>query len=708
MAPEVVVSYRFWESSLNADPSIIGKTLQVNGNPCTIIGVGPKDFLGASPALYVADLWMPVSVNAQMAPELGNNVLERRDMALFHVVGRLLPGVTSERAESELDAVARQSEKDSGVDPNLDKSRRVTLAEGGKLLPLRKQDLPFFTSFFTIMAGLIMLIACANVANMMLARATRRRREIAVRMSLGAGRGRLIRQLITESMLIAACAGVLGFLMSAWLMHLSSRLRMPFPMPVSYDLQPDWRVLLLAICLTGLSGLVFGLTPALHATRGNLAPALKDGGVTLLPKFRRITLGNLLMVAQISGSLTLLVILGLLSFGIQNTMGIQTGFNPKDLYLVSSDPVRDGYSASQAAAFLHKLLDRVKTSSSVTSASLTENVPVSLSNTSLKFSSLNPGTNGSPVLRDAVKYLVGKDYFDTTGIPILQGRGFRADDENEDAAAIIVSQELVRKYWQGENPLGKHVEISNGGTLPPRIMPGSTDYRAAVSKNGPRTFEVVGVAGDVANNLLMNKKQPAIYFPFHPSDFATPSLQGMTLMVRTTPGINGLKIVQREFLALDANVRPFNARSMNDQITDFMSPLRPAAWTYGLIGIFGLVLASVGLAGMTAYSVVQRTHEIGIRVALGARKADVLRLLMKEGTLLITAGTAIGFACAWAGSRMLSAMNSAVGQVTATSASDPIVLFGSPILLASLALFACYLPARRSMQINPVETLRQD
>jgi hypothetical protein len=174
-------------------------------------------------------------------------------------------------------------------------------------------------------------------------------------------------------------------------------------MPVSYDLQPDWRVLLLAICLTGLSGLVFGLTPALHATRGNLAPALKDGGVTLLPKFRRITLGNLLMVAQISGSLTLLVILGLLSFGIQNTMGIQTGFNPKDLYLVSADPVRDGYSGPQAAAFLHKLLDRVKTSSPVTSASLTENVPVSLSNTSLKFSSLNPGTNGSPVLRDAVK-----------------------------------------------------------------------------------------------------------------------------------------------------------------------------------------------------------------------------------------------------------------------------------------------------------------
>jgi predicted permease len=708
LAPDVVVSYRFWENHLGSDPSIVDKTIQINGNACTVIGVGPRDFMGASPALYLADLWIPVTVGSTLAPELGNNVLERRDVSLFHVVGRLKAGVTSERAEAELDVVARQLEQDRGAAQNPDKSRRVTLAAGGKLLPLRKQDLPFFTSFFLIMAGLVMLIACANVANMVLARSIRRRREIAIHLALGAGRGRLMRRLATESVLIAVGAGIVGFALSTWIMYLGSQLRMPFPMPVSYDLRPDWRVLLLTLGLTALGGLGLGLVPAFQATRGNLTPALKDGGGVLLPRFRRLTLRNLLMVAQVAGSLTLLVMLGLMSLGIQTTLGIQEGFNPQGLYLISLDPIRDGYSGQQAAAFLHKLLDRTKALPSVTSASLTEAIPVALGYSTLRFSEPAPGAKRLPVLQDAVKYLVGKDYFDTTGIPILQGRGFRAEDEADSSSAVIVSEELVREYWKGENPLGRQIAISNGGILPAKIMPGSMDYRPAVSNNAPQRFEVVGVATDVPNDLLINKKHPAIYFPLRPADFAMPSLQGVTLMVRAAPGSNAVEAVRREIPTLDAKITPFNVRSMNEQIAEFMSPLRSAAWTYGLIGIFGLVLAAIGLAGMTAYSVAQRTREIGIRMALGARRGNVIGLMMKEGAMLIATGTAIGLVFAWAGSRMLSAMNSSVGQVTATSASDPTVLFGAPLLLASLALLACYLPARRSTQVNPVVALRQE
>ena len=558
------------------------------------------------------------------------------------------------------------------------------------------------------MAGLVMLIACANVANMMLARSTQRRREIAVRLALGAGRGRILRLLATESMVIAAGAGALGFGMSIWLMNLSSHLRMPFPIPVSYDLRPDWRVLLLTLAVTAVAGFGFGLIPAIRITKENLAPALKDGGTVLLPRFRRLTMRNVLMVAQVAGSLTLLVILGLLSLGIQTTLGIQAGFNPRGLYIISLDPVRDGYSGNQAAAFLHRVLDRVKTMPAVSSATLTESIPVSLGITGLRFSEPASGTDDSQAVHDALKYTVGKDYFDTTGIPIMQGRSFRSGDDDNSSTAVIVSEELVHEYWSGQNPLGRRIQIENAEAFGPKITPGSMDYRPAVPKGSPRTYEVIGVAGDVANDLVISQKRPAVYFPLRNTDISSPSLQGITLLVRATQGNNFLELLHREILTIDANVVPFDARSMNEHIADFIAPLRSAAWTYGIIGIFGMVLASVGLAGMTAYSVVQRRREIGIRLALGARKGNVVRLVMKQGMLLIGIGSAIGFGCAWAGSRMLSAMNSSVGQVTATNTSDPIVLFGAPLLLGSVALLACYLPARQSSRVEPLLALHEE
>jgi hypothetical protein len=262
-------------------------------------------------------------------------------------------------------------------------------------------------------------------------------------------------------MLIAAGAGVLGFAMSIWLMDLSSHLRMPFPIPVSYDLRPDWRVLLLALAITTVAGFGFGLIHAIRVTKENLVPALKEGGTVLLPRFRRLTLRNVLMVAQVAGSFTLLVILGLLSLGIQTTLGIEAGFNPRGLYLVSLDPIRDGYSGDQATAFLHKLLERVKALPAVSSATLTETIPVSLGITGLRFSEPTSGTDNSQALREALKYTVGKDYFDTTGIPIIQGCGFRSGDENNSSSAVIVSEELVREYWDGENPLGRRIQIEN-------------------------------------------------------------------------------------------------------------------------------------------------------------------------------------------------------------------------------------------------------
>jgi predicted permease len=703
-APVIVVSYRFWQEHLGSSPAVIGSTLRINGQPCTVIGVGPGNFLGASPSLFAADVWMPVSVPARMAPELADNALERRDATMFQVVGRLRPGVTAERAEAALDATARQMEQDYADAGRERGGRRVSLVPGGKMLPIRKRDRPFFTEVLMLLGGLILLIACANAANMMLARATDRRREIAVRLSLGASRVRLIRQLLTESTLVAAGAGVIGFILTVWLMHLGSQTRMPYPMPVSFDLNPDWHALLFALAVTGLAGLAFGLAPALQATRTDLTPALKEGGNIQLRRHRRLSLRNGLMLCQMAGSLTLLLLTGFLGLGIQTTMGIQQGFDSRNLYLISLDPVRDGYSGTQAAAFFEKLLDRVKRLPSVVAATLTDTVPVAMDgNTGAIFSDAHAGEKAT---HSARKHAVGKDYFETAGIPILLGRGFREEDEANGAAAVIVSEELVRAYWKGEAVLGRRIEIGSGQPSAAfGVTPGTFDLRPGASGNRGQVFEVVGVAKDVAEDLVASKKHPAIYFPLQRVDYARPSLRGVTLMVRGLPGVDVIGAVQREISATDASLTPFSARSMTEQIAQFMASLRSAAWTWNLLGAFGLILASVGLAGVTAYTVTQRRHEIGIRMALGAQRSDVLGLVMKEGAALIIAGTLIGMAFTWAGVRLMSGFFFSVASVTTF---DPVLLVGAPLLLACLALVACYVPARRSMRVDPAIALRQE
>ncbi|HYL34350.1 MAG TPA: ABC transporter permease [Bryobacteraceae bacterium] len=707
-AASVVVSYRFWQQRLGADASFVGKSVRINGQPVTVIGVAPLDFLGASPLFFPADLWIPVSVGGRVAPELAGDALERWDLSMFRVVGRLQKGVAAASAEAALDAVARQIEQENGDANRNRKGRRVRLVQGGKVLPLRKQDVPFFSSFFLVMAGLVMLIACANVANMMLARAAGRRREIAVRLSLGASRARLIRQLLTESLIVSAGAGVLGFLASAWLLSLSLQVRMPLPMPLRYDFRPDGRVLLFTMALTMLTGLVFGLAPALEATRADLAPALKRGGNVLLGRHRALSLRNVLMVSQLAGSLALLVILGILALGIQTTLGIQAGFDPHGLYLISLDPVRDGYSAREAADFFEKLLDRVHRLPSIASASLTETVPVSMAGAGVTFAAVGTGGGGVRQMQSAGRHVVGKDYFDTTGIPILAGRSFRREDETGPPRAVIVSEALVRQVWPGEDPLGRRIEIENVDLAPPLVLPGSFDFRPQIIEKRRLAFEVVGVAGDVGEGLIVQKPPPVIYFPLRTADYARPSLEGVTLMIRGVPGADAIGSVRREIAAMSQQVTPFHARSMPEQIEQFMGVLRMAAWTYGVVGVFGLILASVGLAGVTAYSVTQRAREIGIRMALGARPGNVLALVMREGLALVAAGTLLGLAGAWAGSRMLAAISSTAGRVNSTSTSDPVVLFGAPLLLAALALAACYLPARRSMGIDPAVVLRQE
>jgi macrolide transport system ATP-binding/permease protein len=508
-------------------------------------------------------------------------------------------------AEAELDAVAQQMQQSYGETAKDQKGRRVLLLSAGKVIPIRKQDMPFFREFLMVMGGLVLLIACANVANMMLARATDRRKEIAVRLALGAGRARIVRQLLTESMLVAVGAAGPAYLLCVWSMRWLSQMKMPLPIPVSFDLSPDWRALLFTIGLTMVTGVAFGLAPALQATRTDLTPALKEGGNIQLRKFRRLSLRNALVLCQMAASLTLLLLTGYMGIGIQSTMGVQEGFNPRNMYLISLDPVRDGYSAARAAAFFEKLLQRVESLPSVSAACLTDTLPVALDGNAGVTFSIAGSTERA--VEWARKHIVGRGYFETAEIPILAGRGFRREDEAGGARSVIVSEYFVRAFWQGQDPLGRQIELGNGkaaGSI--WGWPGTIDYRATVGGHGRPIYEVVGVAKDVTEDIVVNKKHPAIYFPLRPADYAQPSLRGVTLMLRAVPGVDAIAAVRREISAMDSSITPFNARSMTEQIAQFMSTLKGASWTYGLIGVFGLVLASVGLAGVTAYSVAQR------------------------------------------------------------------------------------------------------
>ena len=546
------------------------------------------------------------------------------------------------------------------------------------MLPIRKQDLPFFKEFLMVMAGLVVLIACSNVANMMLARAAGRRREIAVRLALGASRARLIRQLVTESMLVAAGAGVLGFIVSVWLMRWASRMKMPLPIPISFDMNPDVRVLMFTLALTVFTGLAFGLAPALETTRADLAPALKQGSDIQLRRHRRWSLRNGLVLCQMAASLMLLLLTGYMGLGIQSSLGFQQGFNPRNLSLVALDPIRDGYSSVQATAFFEKLLGRVKGLPSVTAASLTDTVPVAMAGNAGVTFSIGGKNTGDSEVHQALRHIVGEGYFQTAGIPILLGRGFRKEDQANDATAVIVSEELIRRFWNGRDALGQHLDIGNGDVAPALgALPGTFDLRPEVLGRGRRTYEVVGVAKDLAEDFVARKKHPVIYFPLRTADFARPSLRGVTLMMRARPGVDAIGAVRREIEVIDPTLTPFNARSMLEQIDEFMSPLRAASWSYGVIGAFGLILASVGLAGVTAYSVSQHGREIGIRVALGAQKSDVLALVIKEGVVLVTVGTVFGLAAAWAGIRVLSGLFFTVASV---GSSDPLLLAGAPAL----------------------------
>ena len=686
-ADGVVISERFWRERLNSAPDTVGKSVRLNEHLVTISGVAPKDFLGAMPVMP-ADIFVPMSMQAELVPELGENALSRSDLKVFSVLMRLEPGATAKSANAAADTIARQLDGE-GFEADRKKGQQVRLLPGGGAIPRPPELLPIILGFMGTLMALILGISCTNLANMLLARAAARRKEIAIRLAVGASRFRLIRQLLTESILLALAGGVAGFLFAYWLTSAATTMyhKFPAPMPIDLDVRPDWTVFAFTFALAVIAGVGFGLAPALAATKTDFGPALKGGAVTQLRGYRRFGLRNLLMVYQVSGSLMLLIITGFIVLGFSNMSKANAIFDTSNLYLLSIDPVRDGYSPNQTAPLFEKLRERLQTAPAVESVAFTDVPPGNMfALGTTVFTVPAAGAEPAKVVKSVKKDIAGANYFRTLRVKVSAGREFSARDEEDASGAAqpaILSEVAAAAMFGAADPIGRRIVNEN------------------------ESFEVVGVVPNIQGESLGVKPPPSVFVPLTKRAYTRPPSGGMTLMVRASaPGGDAINEIRHEIAAMDPNLSVFNVRTMNEHLEESTTILRWTSMVYGGFGIFGLILASVGLAGVTAYAVAQRRKEIGIRMALGARPGQVLRLVMKEGATLVMVGSVVGFLGAWAVGRVLSALSPEMAQTL--SAKQPLLMIGAPLLLGGLAMLACYFPARKSTGIDPLTALRQE
>ncbi len=687
--PVVVVSDRFWRSRLNADPDVIGHTIRINGQNATIVGITPRKFDGALSPTPV-EMFVPTTVPAALAPELGDNVLRDRNAKEFQTLMYLAPGVTIDEAEAALDGITRRMEKEDGLAlQQADTSKRVVLFAAGTRVPIPRKVKPAIIGFYAVLMGIVMGIACLNLATMLLARGAGRRKELAIRLGVGASRFRLIRQMVTEGILLSLLGGVAGFAMAYGLSNLNMHLQQPAGAPLLPDLAVDWHAALFALMLAVVCGIAFSVAPALQATKTDVAPALKQGSALQLSGHRLFGLRNLAMGAQVAGSLLLLLTTGFLVLGLLRGSSVPAQFNQKAMVLVSIDPVRDGYSPEKAQALFEELPDRLRGSQQVRSFALAAQPPFFTDDEDGGFAlTVDDAHAASAVQQSVAKETVGAGYFGALNETPLAGREFvDADDRGTPGvggvAMPIVLNEKAAKGLFGSGPaLGKRL------------------------RSDRQMYEVVGVVRALKDGSGI--VQPIAYVPLTAHDFARPPAGGITILARSDSAADALSGVESVVGSIDPKLTLFNAQTLSEYLELTRSGMRSALRTYGGIGLFGLILSAVGLAGVTAYAVAQRRKEIGIRMALGARKAQVLQLVLREGMSLIAVGSVLGFLGAFALARALSAVTTAFADAFEVGTNAPLLLVGAPLLLAGLALLACYVPARRAAMIDPLKSLRAE
>jgi macrolide transport system ATP-binding/permease protein len=693
-AATTVISDKFWRTRLGSRADAVGLDLRVNGQPVTIVGIAPRGFEGAFAAESAAELFVPVTAPAAVAPELANDVLHRRYAREFLALAFLAPGVTPVQAESALDGVTRRLDaNDPSVPPQTDKARRVTLLPAGTRVPIPPELKRALEGFFGVLMGIVIVIACMNLGIMLMVRGANRRKEFAIRMSIGASRFRLARQLMSEGMLLSLLGGLLGFGLAYLLNVLNTQLHQAVDMPVPPVVSIDWRAAVFAFVAALVCGVGLSVAPALRATKSELTPALKEGSAMQLPGHRWFGLRNLAMAVQLSGSLMLLLITGFVLMGFARGHQVQTNFDPKTMAMASIDPVRDGETPERALDLFAKIPQRLKDSGKFSSIALTTLPPfATVDDDDSEQLTVDDPQAAQRVQQPAIKESVGAGYFAALEEPMLSGREFNDADERslmEPATGnatrtlpVVINETAAKKLFGSTNAIGKHL------------------------KEGSRGYEVVGVVHDLQSGNGI--KQAIAYVALSRDDIVRPPAAGITILARTRAGFDGAAAVRDVVSSLDPKLVPFHVETLSDQLAMSRREVQSAMRTYGGIGAFGLILSAIGLAGVTAYAVAQRKREIGIRMALGANKGQVLRLVLREGIALIAVGTVLGFAGAVLVSKALEAATSVLADALAMGTNDPRLLVGAPTLLAALALVSCYVPARAAVRIDPLKALRTE
>jgi len=674
--PVVVLGDRFWNRRFGADPAIVGKTITLNGQGFMVIGVAPRGFNGTYAIYFAPDLYMPIMMLGQVSPASASD-LENRSVRFIRLNARLKTGVTVPQAQAAASTIAARLAR---TYPDTNRGVQTTVLREIDTRP--EVEISAATNaialIFLGLTSLVLLVACANVANLLLARAAARRREIAVRLALGAGRGQLLRQLLVESLLLSLAGGGAGFGLGAVASRLMTSLSVPTDIPVVLEFHTDLRVVAFTFALSVLAAIAFGLAPALRSSRPNLVPALK-GEEPAAAGGRRVTLTSLLVVAQVAVSLVLLVAAGLFVRSVGGARTINPGFRIDRRVVMYFDAELQRYDRERATVFYDRLLERVRALPMVEAATYARNVPldynVDFNDVIIEGRPAEPGKESVQIMDSVVE----PDYFATLETPIVSGRAFLDRDTGASLRVAIVNETMAARYWPGRDPIGK---------------------RFRIERPDAPWIEIVGVAADGKYRQLTESPRPFYFVPL-----AQEFRYSRTLVIRTrsaTDIADAVAGVRREVQGIDPAMPIFDIKTM-DQFMEraYLGP-KLAALLVGPAGLLALVIASVGLYGVMAYWVSRRMREMAIRIALGARSGDVLGLVMRQGLMLAGVGLALGLAGALAAGRVVGFL------LFGVSATDPFVLAGVPIALAAVAAVASYVPARRALRADPLIALRSE